>query len=175
MKRGIILESSPLDPWESEARTNKSPSTREGKGLLHSGKHHLSFRTVMLLFAACLAVFFQAAPLRAQNGKSKFPVIGKLTSGNRQQAFTGKIQSLDLKQKVLNVNSLHGQQSEIFPVKKNVRVEAVDGHRMNLTELAPGMTVLIYFHQKSGERTVKNIIVLSSSKAQGKAKRAHSS
>ena len=129
----------------------------------------------MVVFAACLVVFFQAASLRGQNGKSKLPVIGKLTSGNQQQAFTGKIQSLDLKQRVLSVNSLHGQQSEIFPVNKNVRVQAVNGHRMKLTELVPGMTVLIYFHQRSGERTVKNIVVLSSSKARGKAKQAHSS
>lgn len=169
------MESNSLDPWITDARTTEPLSTAKVKGQFHLAKSPLSTRTVIVLLTACLLAFFQAVPLRAQDGKSKLPVIGKLTSGNQQQAFTGKIQSLDLKQKVLNVNSLHGQQSEIFPVKKNVRVQAVDGHRMSLTELVPGMTVLIYFHQKSGERTIKNIIVLSSSKAQGKAKQAHSS
>lgn len=142
---------------------------------MSASNRHLSLSTMMIFLAVCLMAFFQIAPLRGQSGKSKFPIIGKLTSGNHQQAFTGKIQSLDLKQKVLNVNSLHGQQSEIFPVKKSVRVQAVDGRKMKLTELAPGMTVLIYFNQKSGERRVKNIVVLSSNKGQGKTKSAHSS
>lgn len=131
--------------------------------------------TVMILLAACLIAFLPTVPVHAQQGKSKVPLIGKLTSGNNQQAFTGKVQSLDMKQRVLNVNGLHGRDTEIFPIRKNVRVESLNGDRMKLTELSPGTTVLIYFDQKSGERTVKNIIVLSSNKSQGKAKPAHSS
>lgn len=129
----------------------------------------------MVLLAACVIVFLQALPVHGQASKSKLPIIGKLSSGNHQQAFTGKVQSLDLKQKILNVNSLHGRDTEIFPIKKNVHVQGASGQKMKLTELAPGMTILIYYDQKSGERTVKDIIVLSSSKSQGKAKPAHSS
>lgn len=129
----------------------------------------------MVLLAACVLAISQVGPLRAQQHRSKVPIVGKLRSGNGQQAYSGKVQSLDLKQKVLNVNSLHGQQSEIFPVKKNVRVEGLNGEKMKLTELAPGMTVLIYFDQKSGERRVKNIIVLSSGESQGKGKPVPSS
>ncbi|MEJ2009751.1 MAG: hypothetical protein P8Z30_16625 [Acidobacteriota bacterium] len=133
-------------------------------------------RTVMVLLAACMMVFLQAVPLHAQQrSKSKLPIIGKLTSGNHQQAFTGKIQSLDLKQRVLNVNALHGQDMEIFPVRKSVHVQGVNGQKMKLKELVPGMTVLIYYNQKPGERAVKDIIVLSSGKSQGKAKPAESS
>ena len=132
-------------------------------------------RALTVLLAACAFAFSQALPLRAQEHRSKVPVVGKLGSRNSQQAYSGKVQSLDLKQKVLNVNSLHGQQSEIFPIKKNVRVEGVNGEKMKLTELVPGMAVLIYFDQKSGERTVKNIIVLNSGKSQGKGKPAPSS
>jgi hypothetical protein len=130
---------------------------------------------LVALLAPCMFVFSQALPLRAQQHKSKVPIVGKLSSGNLQQAYSGKIQSLDLKQKVLNVNSLHGQDSEIFPIKKNVRVESLDGGRMKLDALTPGMTVLIYYDQKSGARTVKNIIVLSSGKSQEKGKLAPSS
>lgn len=135
---------------------------------------NLSLPTLTIVMAVCLFTFFQAVPLRGQSGKGKLPIFGKLTSHNHQQAFTGKVQSLDLKQRVLSVNSLHGRDDEIFPVKKTVHVEAIDGHRMNLTELAPGMTVLIYYDQRSGKRTVKDIIVLSSSKNRGKGKQAHS-
>lgn len=157
------------------ARFNKAPRISEGAGEVSRTCRCLSRPALVVLIAACIATLFQTIPLHAQNSKSKLPLIGKLTSSNHQQAFTGKIQSLDLKQKVLNVNSLRGRQSEIFPVKKDVRVQAVNGQKMKVTELTPGMTVLIYFNQKSGERKIKNIIVLSSGKSQGKAKRAHSS
>ncbi|MGA8184129.1 MAG: hypothetical protein WB819_10870 [Terriglobia bacterium] len=101
--------------------------------------------------------------------------MGKLTSGNTRQAYSGKIKSLDLKQKILNVDSLHGRESEIFPFKRNVRVESLNGNRMNLKVLKPGTTVLIYFNQKSGERTIRNIVVLSSGKEQATDKPAPSS
>ena len=127
----------------------------------------------MAVLAVCVFVFCQAAPLRAQ--KSKVPIVGKLTSGNHKQAYSGKIQSLDLKQKILNVNSLHGRTTEIFPIKKNMHIESVNGNRLGMKALKPGATVLIYFDQKSGERTVKNIVVLSSGKDPAKGKRAPSS
>ena len=41
--------------------------------------------------------------------------------------------------------------------------------------LTPGTAVLIYFDQKSGERSIKNIVVLSSGKEQAKGKPAPSS
>lgn len=127
------------------------------------------------LLACCVFAVCQAPLLQAQSHKSKVPIVGKLTSTNRRQAYTGKIQSLDLKQKILNVNSLHGRESEIFPFKKNVRIESLNGDRMNLKALKPGTTVLIYFNQKSGERTIRNIVVLSSAKEQAKGKAAPSS
>lgn len=117
----------------------------------------------------------RAAPLYGQQGRSKVPIVGKLSSGNRQHAYSGKVQSLDLKRKILNVNSLHGQDSEIFPIKKNVHVENLGGGKMKLDALKPGTTVLIYYNQKSGERTVKNIVVLSSGKSQEKGETAPSS
>ena len=130
---------------------------------------------MVALLAACVFILCQAPQLHAQNRKSKVPIVGKLTSGNLQQAYSGEVQSLDLKQKILNVNSLRGRDSEIFPFKKNVRIESLNGKKMDLTSLTPGSTVLIYFDQKSGERTIKNIVVLSSGKEQAKGKPAPSS
>jgi hypothetical protein len=127
------------------------------------------------LIAICVFALWQAPPLHAQEHKSKMPIVGKLTSPNSRQAYSGKVQSIDLKQKILNVNSLHGRESEIFPFKKNVRVEGLNGDRMNLESLKPGTTVLIYFNQKSGERTIRNIVVLSSGEGQAKGKPAPSS
>lgn len=130
---------------------------------------------LVALVAVCLVIVAQPSLLCAQQQKSKFPGVGKHSSRNRQNAYSGKVQSLDLKQKILSVNSLHGEDSEIFPIKKNVRVENLGGTRMKLTALKPGTTVLIYFDQKSGERIIKNIVILGSGKNQEKGKRAPSS
>jgi hypothetical protein len=137
--------------------------------------HGLSLRTLAILLAACAPALFLAVSLHAQQHKSKVPIVGKLGAGNHQQAYSGKVQSLDMKQKILNVNSLQGQDTEIFPFKKNVRIEGLNGKRLDLRALKPGATVLIYFDQKSGERTIKNIVILSSGKEQAKDKPAHSS
>lgn len=118
-----------------------------------------------LLLVPFLGAFIQAPPLCAQGRASKVPIVGKLKSGNRQHAYSGRVQSLNLKQNVLNVDSLHGQDSEIFPIKKNVRVETLGGERLKLGALKPGTPILIYYDQKSGERTVKNIIILGSAKS----------
>ncbi len=142
---------------------------------LSSSAGRTCLRALMALAAASVVLFCQAAPLRAQRQKSKVPLVSKLTTSNHQQAYSGKVQSLDMKQKILNVISLHGQDTDIFPVKKNMRVEGITGNRLTLSALAPGTTVLIYFDQKSGERTVKNIVVLSSGKEQEKGKPAPSS
>jgi len=127
------------------------------------------------LMVICIFALCQAPLLRAQGHKSKVPIVGKLGSSSKRQAYSGKIQSIDLKQRILNVNSIHGRQSEIFPFKKNVRIENLNGNRMDLKALKPGTTVLIYFNQKSGERTIRNIVVLSSAKEQARGKRAPSS
>lgn len=134
-----------------------------------------SLGTLVALLAVCLLGLSQAAPVHAQERKSKLPIVSKLSSGNRQQAYSGKVQSLNLKDRVLSVSSLHGQQSEFFPIKKKVRVESPGGKKMTLGALTPGTAVLIYFDQKSGQRTIRNIVVLSSGESQGKGKPAPSS
>ena len=130
---------------------------------------------LVALLAICLAAFIKPPLLHAQEHKSKVPIVGKLSPGRLQQAYSGKIQSVDLKQKILSVNSLNGEDSEIFPIKKNVRVENLGGTRMKVSALTPGSTVLIYYDQKSRARSIKNIIILSSGKKQKKGKSAPSS
>lgn len=142
---------------------------RFARGKLH-GAGEYSLVVLAALLSACLSLAISAAPAHAQEHRSKVPIVSKLTTINRPAAYSGKIQSLDKKQGIMNVNPIEGRGSEIFPFKKNVRIENLNGGRMALSALIPGTAVLIYFDQKSGERTIKNIVVLSSGKEQAKDK-----
>lgn len=113
-----------------------------------------------------MAFAFGLAPCRAQDEKRrKVPIVDKLSSGPSRQAFSGKVESLDLARKLLNVNTSQGSSTEIFPVTKGVRVQTANGGKLKLAALAPGTSVLIYFEQKGDQRTVKQIIVLAESPA----------
>ncbi len=106
------------------------------------------------LFVTCLA-------WAQRPGETKIPKIGKIMGGPDRQAFTGKVQSVDKKLKLLNMVPEEGQGSEIFPVKKNVEIRNVHGDRISLSELKPGTDVMIYYELKGTERLVKQIIELS--------------
>ncbi len=109
------------------------------------------------------------ASLSAQEErKHKVPIVDKITSGQSRQAFSGKVQSLDLERKLLNVDTVQGGNTEIFPLTKGVRVAAADGGKLKLKTLAPGTNVLIYYEQKGDQRTVKQIIVLAAGPAETK-------
>lgn len=110
-------------------------------------------------------------PARAQEQRRrKVPVLDKITSGPSRQAFSGKVQSLDLERNLLNVNTVQGGNTEIFPVKKGVRVALADGGKLKLTALTPGTNVIIYYEQKGDRRTVKEIVVLMASPSEEKKK-----
>lgn len=161
---------------QNSAAARDLPQQASGRGeSLHATAGGSWLKMLMALLGACLFALCQTAPLHAQDQKSKIPLVGKLATGNRKQAYSGTVQSLDMKQRGLNVSALHSRRTEIFPFKKNVRIESLNGNRMDLKALTPGTAVLIYFNQKSGERTVKNIIVLSSGKQQAKDKTEPSS
>lgn len=158
---------------DHEGRPRPQASERGGRSQAgHSGGRARGF---LALLAAGTFIFCQALPLHAQGQTPKIPIVSKLKTGKHQQAFSGTIQSLDIKQRILNVNSLRGHDTAIFPFKKNVRIENLNGNRMDAAKLAPGMSILIYFDQRSGERKIKNIIVLGSGKKQAKGKPAPSS
>jgi hypothetical protein len=106
-----------------------------------------------------------AGPLRAQD-RHRVPGLDKIMSGGPgQQEFDGKVQSLDLRNAVLNVQSLREDNVEIFPIKKSVRVTAADGEKLSLDSLEPGANVLVYYEQKGDRRSVKGITVLRAAPA----------
>ena len=104
----------------------------------------------------CAVVTFAAQ----EDRKHKGAVLNKLSSGQNEQAFTGTVQSLDLHRALLNVSTVQGADTEIFPFKKGVRIATADGAKLKLAALTPGTNVLIYYEQKGDRRTVKHIVVL---------------
>lgn len=126
-----------------------------------SRKSHGAFLTQvprLLLLLLLLSV----PSLRAQDEhKRKLPVLDKITSSNGQEAFTGSVQSLDLKTSLLLVHNTRDNTDEYFPVKKTVHVATADGQRATLDRLKPGASVLVYYEQKGDHRSVKEIVVLA--------------
>lgn len=132
-----------------------APLGREGS----LGKQ--SFPAVVALAAVWAALFVPGALLGQQPGETRIHKINKSRGDNGRQAFTGKIQSVDTKLKVLNMKAEEGVGTEIFPLKKSVDIESANGEKMKLAQLKPGSNVVIYYQLKGGQRTVKQIILLS--------------
>jgi hypothetical protein len=110
--------------------------------------------------AFAVAMLCAAVVTGQEEHKHKVPVIDKIASGSNQQAFSGTVQSLDLKRELLNVNTVQGGNTEIFPIRKGTHVSSADGEKLKLATLTPGTNVLIYYEQKGDRRTVKDIVVL---------------
>jgi hypothetical protein len=103
-----------------------------------------------------------ARPVWAQqeDHRSKVPVVGKITGGSNRQAFTGKVRSLDLKRNLLVVNTVEGDSTEFFPLKKGIPVSSAGGGRIRIKALTPGTTIIVYFDVREDRRTVTEITVL---------------
>jgi len=101
--------------------------------------------------------------LQAQEAhKPKVPVIDKIAPGETtHQQFSGIVRSIDLESEILNVDTVKGNVTEIFPIKKKVHVVTADGSKLKLTKLQPGTNVLIYYEQKGDHKTVTQIVVLA--------------
>lgn len=113
----------------------------------------LAFLTFVLLLTVALA------PAQ-DSSKEKLPIIDKLTSEASHQAFSGIVQSLDEKHNILNVNSVEGGATEVFPVKKSTLVLTPGGDRLKPADLTPGTNVIVYFELHAEHRTVKRIEIL---------------
>jgi hypothetical protein len=111
------------------------------------------------LCAALLLVCGLASAQR--NTLDKMPVVDKVTNPSTHEAFTGTVQSLDEKQKILNVNSVEGGITEIFPIKKGTAVIGSGGARLKLTDLKPGTSVIVYYEQRTDRISVQHIDVIS--------------
>jgi hypothetical protein len=118
-------------------------------------------RAAFLGVAGATALLVAGPSAHAQQRLSKVPLADKvIPTGPTHQAFTGKVESLDEKLHVLNVNSVKGDSVEIFPLKKNTKVAMASGRPLALAAILPGMEVIVYYEQKGGRRAVENIVVL---------------
>jgi hypothetical protein len=115
-----------------------------------------------LITTLILGTLLVPIPGRAQQEKAKkLPGLDKITSGPSQQAFSGIVSSVDLKRKILNVGTVQGGVTEIFPIKREVHVVTADGDRLKLSSLTPGTNVIIYYEQRADRRNVKQIVILA--------------
>ncbi len=126
---------------------------------------------VALVFCLCGANLGNA---QGQERKRHVPGLDKISGGSTNQAFSGIVQSLDMKRSILNVNTVQGGVTEIFPIKKGMKVETAEGIKTKLEDLKPGTNVLIYYSQKGDRRTVKQIVVLAAEKVATKKTTPHS-
>ena len=104
--------------------------------------------------------------------RTRVPALGKIAGGPSRQAFSGKVQSVDLKRSLLKVETVEGGVTEIFPVKKNTPVSMADGGKIKLKDLAPGTSVIIYYEQGNDRRSVTEIVVLAASAGEDRKKKS---
>jgi len=117
---------------------------------------------VALVAAALLGLGLAAVHVAAQErGKSKVPVLDKITSSAMHQAFSGTVQSFDEKHNTLNVSAVEGGVTETFPLKKSTYAYTPDGTRIKVNDLAPGTSVIVYYDLHQDHRTVSRIEILA--------------
>jgi len=121
------------------------------------------FRLTLRVLIIGILVLAPAAAIRAQDERrTRVPVLGKITGGSSHQAFSGKVQDVDMKRNLLKVDTVEGGATEFFPLRKNIPVSTASGERLRVQDLTPGNNILVYYDQKEDRRTVSQIIVLSS-------------
>ena len=122
---------------------------------------HLRFSLKTVAALAAALVVCGAFSARAQDQRRhKVPGLDKITNGPTEAIFRGKVQSLNLKDKDLNVESVEGQDTEIFPITKKTRVQTAEGGKLKLDSLTSGADVMVYYEQKGDRRQVKRVEVL---------------
>jgi hypothetical protein len=132
------------------------------------------FRAPLVVAGLCLFIAAGLGTAHGQQRKPRVPGLGRISGGSTRQAFSGVVQSLDMKHSILNVNTVEGGVTEIFPIKKNTDVVTADGDKLKLKDLKSGTNVLIYYTQKGDRRTVKQIVVLAGEPAPAKKPAPHS-
>ncbi|MGD0922052.1 MAG: hypothetical protein ABSA70_09845 [Terriglobia bacterium] len=131
------------------------------------------FQPVLIVLALGLAAITGMISADAQDERrSRVPALGKITGGPNRQAFSGKVQSVDLKRSLLKVDTVEGGVTEIFPVKKGTPVSMAGGGKIKVNELAPGTSVIVYYEQGKDRRTVTGIVVLAASAGEDKKEKS---
>lgn len=115
---------------------------------------------VLIVFLTLSAV--PAVRAQDEQRRTKVPLIGKIGGGSNRQAFSGKVQAVDPKRKLLVVDAVEGSHTEYFPVKGNFEVTAPGGRKTRVSELTPGTNIIIYYEVKNDRRSVTSILVLGS-------------
>ena len=133
-----------------------------------TSRHALKASLIAFSFAA---LSFLAAGAQQGPHTSKLPGISKITPQYTKQAFSGVIKSLDLKGKLLTVDSVKATDTELFPFTKHEKIEKADGSKASLKDLTPGTTILVYYQEKGGRRSIESITVLESAPSKEEAKK----
>ena len=122
-----------------------------------------AFRAAPFLLAALLICgpSITAQGPQQEEPMGRIPVPSKKTMGGAHRAFSGKVETLDLKRKVLIVGTVEGGATEIFPIKKGISVSGAKGKKLKIEELSPGTNVIVYYDFRDGRRTVNEIMVLA--------------
>lgn len=113
-----------------------------------------------LLIAGLALSAVGAARPQDEHRRTKVPLIGKVGGGSNRQAFSGKVQSVDTKRKLLLVDTVEGAHTEYFPVKGNFEVTTAGGKKIRVSDLQPGTNVIVYYVVKNDRRSVTDILVL---------------
>ena len=126
-------------------------------------------RLAICSFIACLAISAAAAsPGQEEERSTKVPLIGKL--GSSRQAFSGIVQSVDTKRKLLLVNAVEGSYTEYFPVKPHFLVTTAKGTKIPVKKLEPGANVIVYYEVRKDRRAVTDILILGFNKPEKEEK-----
>ena len=148
--KAFVRKFQPARPTDCAANTSRHDRSS------HSG----AVRWIVGLALLVSLVAASSGTWAQDERKRKIPVVDKITGGNTRQAFSGKVQTVDLKRHVLEVNHAEGTGMEIFPIKNGVTVTSAAGNRMKLEQLKQGSNVIIYYEVKDDKRSVKEIVVL---------------
>ncbi len=154
-----------------ETRTPIARETASAQATLDTRRAR---RAGMILLALFLACGLCPGLMGAQEDESsaRGPLLSKKTMGGTRRAFSGKIETLDLKRKVLIVGTVEGGALEIFPIKKGVSVSGAKGKKLKLEELSPGTNVIVYYDFRDGRRSVNEIMVLAVSPSKDEKKKS---
>ncbi len=136
-------------------------------------RHHerWSARIAAIAFAASV---FCSIPALAQHPFKRAPKgINKNTTPVIRQNFTGVVQSLDKKRKILTVESSMNNDTEYFPVNRHVRVITANGRKVRWAALATGLSVMVNFREQNGRRAVQRITILKNEAAKTRRKGHH--
>lgn len=120
-------------------------------------------RLGVLSLIVCLAIAAATtASAQEEQRSSKVPLIGN--TGPSRQAFSGVVQSVDAKRKLLLVNAVEGAYTEFFPVKAHFLVTTAEGKKIPVQKLEPGTNIIVYYEVRKDRRAVTDILILGTNK-----------